>query len=106
MQTLPALDYSLAPVPPGAPPASPPPDLPDPAPAPPAEADWEEIGEARHTFTHFHLRLTVLAAMADAEPTRGTFTDLDPKALPTLMRKVWALAAAAWPRVARDAGED
>jgi len=28
-------------------------------PAPPFAADWYEAGEVRHTFTHFHLRLTV-----------------------------------------------
>ncbi len=72
-----------------------------PAPAPPAAADWQDIGEARHTFTHFHLRLTVLAAASGADPDRGSFSDLDPKALPTLMRKVWALASAASPFVAR-----
>ncbi|MEO0622022.1 MAG: A/G-specific adenine glycosylase [Pseudomonadota bacterium] len=42
-----------------------------PPPDPPAQADWREIGEVRHTFTHFHLRLTVMMAEAD---TTGSVT--------------------------------
>jgi A/G-specific adenine glycosylase len=70
-----------------------------PVPAPPAEADWCDIGaEARHTFTHFHLRLTILAATlpADAAPARGHFVPHDafrPAALPTVFRKVHDLAS-------------
>ena len=71
----------------------------DPAPAPPLAADWRELeAEARHTFTHFHLRLAVLTAtVVDATPDRGRWVPaaaFDPGALPTLMRKVHALAAA------------
>ncbi len=70
-----------------------------PTPAPPAAADWQELGEARHTFTHFHLRLTVMTATlpADAVPDRGQFranATFDPKSLPTVMRKVHDLARA------------
>ncbi len=70
-------------------------DAPDPA--PPAPADWQEIGEARHTFTHFHLRLRVLVAeLTHANPERGEFVATESfraTALPTLMRKVHDLAA-------------
>lgn len=66
--------------------------------APPLEADWRDAGaEVRHTFTHFHLRLRVMRAEvdADARPLRGSFVSaaaFDPSDLPTVMRKVWALA--------------
>ena len=71
----------------------------DPRPAPPAAAPWAECGpEARHTFTHFHLRLTVLAATLpqDCSPARGQFMPsaaFRPAALPTLMRKVYDIAS-------------
>lgn len=61
----------------------------------PAEADWQSIGEVRHTFTHFHLILRVLTARLNGPPKRG---DLIPRAafrpadLPTVMRKAWNLA--------------
>jgi len=67
--------------------------------APPLEARWRAVpGEVRHTFTHFHLRLAVRLAEvpADAVPARGGFVaagDFRPAALPTVMRKVWALGA-------------
>ena len=70
----------------------------DPAPAPPVEADWQVLGEeARHTFTHFHLRLRVECAEVgmDAVPERGEFLLPDafrPSDLPTVMRKVFDLA--------------
>lgn len=69
-----------------------------PAPAPPLAAEWAEIGQVRHTFTHFHLRLTVHHAIVpdtDTPPTRGKWRvahDFRPSALPTLMRKAWDLA--------------
>lgn len=63
---------------------------------PPLAADWHELGEVRHTFTHFHLILTVQAATTDATPLRGSFlSDLKPDDLPTLMRKAHDLASAA-----------
>lgn len=70
-----------------------------PAPAPPLEADWQELGEeARHTFTHFHLRLKIMTARvaANVAADRGAFvaqSDFSPAALPTAMRKVYDLAA-------------
>jgi A/G-specific adenine glycosylase len=61
--------------------------------APPCEADWYPLqGEVRHTFTHFHLILTVHAARLamDAVPDRGFFIDrrdFSPADLPKVMRK-------------------
>ncbi|SHM62972.1 A/G-specific DNA-adenine glycosylase [Roseovarius litoreus] len=69
-----------------------------PIPAPPIEADWTDLGEeARHTFTHFHLRLAIKVAHVpqDAAPLRGAFTPATafrPSDLPTVMRKVFDLA--------------
>ncbi len=69
----------------------------DPAHDPPAAADWRSLGEVRHTFTHFHLRLAVhIAELApDAAPARGFFLPrhaFRPSDLPTLMRKAFDLA--------------
>lgn len=70
-----------------------------PAPAPPAPADWQDVGaEARHTFTHFHLRLIILTATLpqDCTPARGHFVahhDFRPASLPTVMRKVHDLSS-------------
>ncbi len=67
---------------------------------PPLQADWSELAtEARHTFTHFHLRLKIMTATVNhrVAPARGVFlsaTDFSPSALPTAMRKVFDLAAA------------
>lgn len=67
---------------------------------PPVAADWRELGaEVRHTFTHFHLRLTVKTGRAalDAVPDKGAFReahDFRPGDLPTVMRKAFDLAAA------------
>jgi A/G-specific adenine glycosylase len=63
----------------------------------PVKAEWQEVGALRHTFTHFHLDLSVYAAVTEAEPDRGAFmprTTFQPAALPTLMRKVWDTATA------------
>ncbi|MEM8536639.1 MAG: A/G-specific adenine glycosylase [Pseudomonadota bacterium] len=70
----------------------------NPEPNPPLPADWEDLGEeARHTFTHFHLRLKVMKAKVNmqAAPDRGQFVqacDFRPADLPTAMRKVFDLA--------------
>ncbi len=67
-------------------------------PAPPLDANWQPLNEeARHTFTHFHLRLRVEVAQVgmDAAPYMGDFVPLaqfQPAQLPTVMRKVFDLA--------------
>ena len=63
----------------------------------PAQGDWVSVGTVRHTFTHFHLELTVLAAdlPQDTTPLRGTFhgeNAVRAGDLPTLMRKAFDLA--------------
>ena len=65
----------------------------------PLAADWQLLGEVRHTFTHFHLILQILGAAipAGVAPQRGSFRappDFRPDALPTLMRKAFSLANA------------
>ena len=65
---------------------------------PPLDAGWRRLdGEVRHTFTHFHLRLTVHIAVVPSEitPKKGEFwagADFNPADLPTVMRKVFDLA--------------
>jgi A/G-specific adenine glycosylase len=66
----------------------------------PADADWREIGEVRHTFTHFHLTLAVRVARIDGPASRGewvTKAAFRPADLPTVMRKAWDLAASVLP---------
>jgi A/G-specific adenine glycosylase len=69
-----------------------------PTPAPPLEAEWQALNEeARHTFTHFHLRLAIEVAQVgmEAAPPIGQFVqlaDFQPAQLPTLMRKVFDLS--------------
>ncbi|MBR9864315.1 MAG: A/G-specific adenine glycosylase [Rhodobacteraceae bacterium] len=62
---------------------------------PPLDADWQDRGEVRHTFTHFHLRLRVrFARDVRGEPDSGSFLPRDrfsPADLPTVMRKAWDL---------------
>lgn len=64
---------------------------------PPGPADWTEIGEVRHVFTHFSLTMRVMLGELSGQPERGRLVPLrhiDRKALPGLMRKVWDLARA------------
>jgi A/G-specific adenine glycosylase len=76
-----------------------------PEPAPPLGAEWRDMGaEVRHTFTHFHLKLRVMTAVAElrARPRRGDFlprAEFNPSALPTVMRKVFDMAAPRWQRL-------
>jgi len=64
---------------------------------PPIEADWTTItAEARHTFTHFHLRLVVKTAIVPIDRPIGCGHFLDastfqPSTLPTVMRKAFDL---------------
>ena len=73
-------------------------ETPAPSEAPPIRAEWKTLSEeARHTFTHFHLRLTVKTALVpmDRAPHRGDFIALSefrPSDLPTVMRKAFDLA--------------
>ncbi len=66
--------------------------------APPVAAPWRAVaGEARHTFTHFHLRLRIYVAdlALDADPGTGVFIpaqEFRPSDMPTVMRKVFDLA--------------
>lgn len=63
--------------------------------AAPLQADWQDRGEVRHTFTHFHLILKVMHAQGvSGDPLRGRFRpaqDFSPAALPTVMRKAFDL---------------
>ncbi len=62
---------------------------------PPLDTDWQTLaGEVRHTFTHFHLILTVKHAMVPQD-TAGDFVTPDqfrPSDLPTVMRKAFDLS--------------
>lgn len=65
---------------------------------PPIRAEWKTLPtEARHTFTHFHLRLTVKTALVplDRPADVGDFLepdDFSATKLPTVMRKAFDLA--------------
>jgi len=68
----------------------------DPIDAPPILADWRALdAEVRHTFTHFHLRLSlrVAALPMDAPGNFVAPAAFNPRDLPTLMRRAHALAA-------------
>ncbi|MFB2530788.1 A/G-specific adenine glycosylase [Paracoccus sp. p4-l81] len=65
--------------------------------APPLQADWRALPSVRHVFTHFELTLTPMLADLPGShpPLSGAFVpipQIDPRALPGLMRKVWAAA--------------
>ena len=65
--------------------------------AAPLKADWRDLGvEARHTFTHFHLRLALKGAVVRGGSVQGDDLwvpqrDLYDQALPTLMKKALKL---------------
>ncbi len=63
---------------------------------PPLAADWHAVpGEVRHTFTHFHLRLSLRVARLPLDAP-GDFIapdSFDLRALATVMRKAHALGA-------------
>ena len=62
---------------------------------PPCGGEWQDVqGTVRHTFTHFHLQLTIRATWLpqDAKPMKGHFIPKDSfnsDDLPTVMRKVF-----------------
>ncbi|MEM6621117.1 MAG: A/G-specific adenine glycosylase [Pseudomonadota bacterium] len=65
----------------------------DPDPSPPFQADWHERGEVRHTFTHFHLRLSVnVARVSDDRRDMRPLGDVT-KEMPTVFAKVLRLVA-------------
>ncbi|HLY78597.1 MAG TPA: NUDIX domain-containing protein, partial [Caulobacteraceae bacterium] len=59
---------------------------------------WRALpGSVGHTFTHFHLELSLIAGQGDGDLTDGVWVPparLDEHALPTLMRKVARFALA------------
>jgi A/G-specific adenine glycosylase len=63
----------------------------------PQPAAWRRIGQVRHVFTHFELRLELYAARVDQVRAATGFlhpvAGLADQALPSLMRKCAALAA-------------
>lgn len=63
--------------------------------AAPITANWQDVGQIKHTFTHFHAVLTVLAATTSASPDHGIFQPVNPENLPSLMRKAFDLASPA-----------
>jgi len=62
--------------------------------APPLKADWEALGEVRHVFTHFSLRLDVFSAETKtAALPEGYWADeAELSGLPTVFAKAAALA--------------
>ena len=63
----------------------------------PLQANWRDAGLVRHTFTHFHLDLSVMVTQVTlgSDPLRGQFLGANlfsPQDLPTLMRKAHDLA--------------
>lgn len=64
-------------------------------PVPPFSADWEDIGEVRHVFTHFDLRLSVMRADLSRRPPKaeGFWVKLDEvEGLPSVFAKAYRLA--------------
>jgi A/G-specific adenine glycosylase len=58
----------------------------------PFNAEWRDVGEVRHVFTHFELHLTVLSAIAPSQwsPAEGAFhaiSELKEVGLPSVMMK-------------------
>ncbi len=62
----------------------------------PAAARWRRVGEVRHVFTHFELRITMFAAHLPRIEAPGfllPISELAEAALPSVMRKCAALCA-------------
>lgn len=63
---------------------------------PPFDADWVELGEIKHTFTHFHLFLRVMVASDIRNTPKDHITlganEFQASDLPTVMRKVLDMA--------------
>lgn len=63
---------------------------------PPFEADWRDPKvEVRHTFTHFHLKLSLRIAEVSqsTNANTGAFQDIRRSDLPTVMRKAFDVAS-------------
>ena len=61
--------------------------------APPAEADWQSVGDVRHVFTHFALTLSVKRAALNGKRPDGVWTPIrDVEGLPTVFAKAFRLA--------------
>lgn len=61
----------------------------------PFAGSWRRMGQVEHTFTHFHLTLSVWSIEADNPLDEGWWADedrLEQEALPSLFRKVIAAA--------------
>ncbi len=69
----------------------------------PISANWQPLkGFVRHTFTHFHLELTIWVAKVGQRqrPLRGEFiasAQIADRALPSIMKKVQAYVYERWP---------
>lgn len=65
---------------------------------PPLKANWQNSSvEVRHTFTHFHLKLSVETAEVELSDAPDSYmliagSDFSPASLPTVMRKVFDAA--------------
>ena len=69
--------------------------------AAPVDADWQPLaGVVKHTFTHFHLEITVLwGRVTKSSNEDGVWSppaQFFEHALPTVMKKVAALAETHW----------
>jgi A/G-specific adenine glycosylase len=66
---------------------------------PPFAGDWRDAGEVRHTFTHFHLRLTVLWTQVETFPgtaqSAAPPADVAEAAMPTVFAKASRLGRSA-----------
>jgi A/G-specific adenine glycosylase len=68
----------------------------DSTPTPPLPGDWRPIGEVRHTFTHFHLRLEVRFLRMDCRGGAGFLPLAEAvAAMPTVFAKAVRLARGA-----------
>lgn len=65
-----------------------------PDPSPPARANWNEVGEVRHVFTHFSLRLRVMLGEVKRKPAvEGQWVPVDEvEGLPSVFAKAFRLA--------------
>lgn len=66
-----------------------------PDPRPPFAGNWQQAGEVRHTFTHFHLRLAVLWTQVETLPLDARPIDDAEAAMPTVFAKACRLGRAA-----------